>query len=299
MTTPDGDSKDLYDPEEVSAYWKRVHNLAAEGFSDQDDELLPVVADPGAPDWEKRYVANFQRKAFLRTLRRFPEVDGLRGLEFGCGTGRWVKILAARGASMVGIDISEDVIARNRLMIPGADFRCVDVTEEPPELEAYDFVLSITVLQHLPYEVQEKAFSALGAALKPQGSFVMLENIHDRARTVFPRSVDGWKSLAQSTGLRCTYARGYGFDVLPRLGRRALGFSGFRDRAKKGLSRLSPEALADATYERYVNSRRHRRYTHVFRPLVASSYVVEPLSQLLLPSRWATHCAFVFEKDGN
>lgn len=140
--------------------------------------------------------------------------------------------------------------------------------------------------------------AALSGALEPQGFFMMLENTHDRARTVFPRAIDGWKRLAADNGLMCTYTRGYGFDVLPRLGRQVLGFSGFRTKAKQGLSRLTPEELADATYERYVNSRRHRRYTYVFRPLVAASYVAEPFSQLMLPSRWATHCAFVFKKEG-
>lgn len=120
MTEPDKNSDEKYDQEQVSAYWKRVHNLAVEGFSDRNDELLPVVADPGAPDWEKRYVARFQNRAFLRTIRRFPGVSGLRGLEFGCGTGRWVKSLVHQGANMVGIDISEDVIKRNRNRYPGS-----------------------------------------------------------------------------------------------------------------------------------------------------------------------------------
>lgn len=291
-----GENPDLFSRHEVGTYWKRVHNLATERFAGRDHELLPVVAGPGAPDWEKRYVAHFQHKAMLRTLRHVPEVAGLRGLEFGCGTGRWVRLLAERGADMVGIDISEDVIERNRKAIPQAEFRCVDVTHEPVERESYDFVLSVTVIQHLPYEVQDEAVRALGDALKPGGIMVMLENIHDRARTVFPRSIDGWTALAARNGLERTHSGVFAFDVLPRLGRRLLGLSGFRNRAEEGLSKFSPEELAEATYERYKNAKQHRRYAYVFRPLVTASYIVEPVTRLILPSSWATHCGFVFKK---
>jgi SAM-dependent methyltransferase len=287
---------DLYDKEEVSTYWKRIHNLAVECFADREDELLPVVADPGTPDWEKRHVARFQRKAVLRSLRLVPDVAGLRGLEFGCGTGRWVRLLSGLGADMVGVDISEDVIERNQKLIPEAEFRCADITKDPPEEESYDLVISITVIQHLPYEEQEEVVRVLGESLKSGGVFLMLENIHDTARTVFPRSIGGWKGLALSHGLECTYSRGYGFDLLPRFGRRVLSFSGFRKKAMAALSNLSPEELAAATYDRYRNTRRHRRYAYVFRPMVAASYVVEPISQSIMPSSWATHCSFVFKK---
>lgn len=287
---------DPYDEEEASTYWKRVHNLAVEGFADREDELLPVVGDPGTPDWEKRYIARVQRKAVLRSLRHVPDVAGLRGLEFGCGTGRWVRLLSGRGADMVGVDISKDVIDRNQEAIPEAEFRCADITKDPPEARSYDFVLSVTVIQHLPYEVQDEVVRVLGESLKSGGSFLMLENIHDRARTLFPRSIGGWKGLALSHGLECTYSRGYGFDVLPRLARRVLSFSGFRNKAKASLSRLSPEELAAATYDRYRDTRRHRPYAYIFRPIVAASYVVEPISQAIMPSSSATHCSFVFKK---
>lgn len=286
----------LYTPEEATDYWRRVHALAADDFSEQDDELLPVVADPGTPDWEKRYVARFQHKAMLRTLRHAPKLSGLRGLEFGCGTGRWVRLLTGLGAEMVGVDISADVIERNRRVIDQAEFRCVDVTKEPPEPAAYDFVLSVTVVQHLPFDVQEAVVRVLSEALKPGGTFIMLENIHDRRRTVFPRSISGWKDLARANRLECTYVRGYGFDVLPRLGRRLLGVSGFGSKANVGWLQLSPEELAKTSYERYRTAKRWGRYSYVFRPLVAASYCLEPLSQVVMPSGWATHCAFVFEK---
>jgi len=286
-------SSNAYNASEVSEYWRKVHSLATRDASWSNDELLPVVADPGTPAWEKRYVAHFQRRAVIRTFRRGPDVAGLQGLEFGCGTGRWVRLLNDRGARMVGIDISEDVIQRNRKAMTGTEFRSVDITRDPLESRAYDFVLSVTAIQHLPYEVQEVVFRVLVESLKPGGWFLMLENIHDKARTVFPRRINGWRRLALSHGLRCTYSGGYGFDLLPRMGHALLNA---RTKVKGGSSAMGPDELANATYERYRSSKQQRRYGVVFRPLVTASYVVEPLSQWIIPSRWATHSAFIFRK---
>src|SRR5215203_6765141 len=45
---------------------------------------------------------------------RLPGVDGLQGLDIGCGEGHNTRLLARRGALMQGIDISEVFIQAAR-----------------------------------------------------------------------------------------------------------------------------------------------------------------------------------------
>lgn len=49
--------------------------------------------------------------AFLALL---PDVDGLTGLDLGCGEGHNTRLLAARGAAMVGVDIAPTFLAAAR-----------------------------------------------------------------------------------------------------------------------------------------------------------------------------------------
>src|SRR5262249_42452027 len=49
--------------------------------------------------------------AFLSVL---PAVDGLAGLDIGCGEGYNTRLLAERGARITGVDISEVFVAHAR-----------------------------------------------------------------------------------------------------------------------------------------------------------------------------------------
>src|SRR3954466_14039178 len=57
------------------------------------------------------YRARLNTPAFLAML---PDVAGLAGLDIGCGEGHNTRLLARRGARVVGIDIAETFIAYAR-----------------------------------------------------------------------------------------------------------------------------------------------------------------------------------------
>src|SRR5436305_13452051 len=63
-----------------------------------------------------------------------PQPDE-RILDLGCGTGHLTRQIADRGASVIGIDVSPDMVERARAQYPGLDFRLMDATnfhfEEP------------------------------------------------------------------------------------------------------------------------------------------------------------------------
>jgi malonyl-CoA O-methyltransferase len=47
-----------------------------------------------------------------------PDLQGLTVLDAGCGTGRYVRICADRGATVIGVDLSEAMLSRARAISP-------------------------------------------------------------------------------------------------------------------------------------------------------------------------------------
>jgi ubiquinone/menaquinone biosynthesis C-methylase UbiE len=80
-----------------------------------------------------------------------PDVAGRNVLDLGCGTGRWLACLLARGASsVVGIDLSRAMlsIARGRSAIRDR-LVLADGLQLPFQASAFDLVLSSFALNHI------------------------------------------------------------------------------------------------------------------------------------------------------
>src|SRR5688500_9847639 len=85
-----------------------------------------------APAWikEAREGRNPTREALLDApmLEACGSVDGLKVLDCGCGEGRFCRILANRGASVLGLDLCEPMITAARQLQSGRDeYRVADV----------------------------------------------------------------------------------------------------------------------------------------------------------------------------
>jgi SAM-dependent methyltransferase len=78
-------------------------------------------------------------------------------LDFGCGAGRLSQALAAHAGKVVGVDVSEPMLATARRLDRTAG-RCEFVHNDRPDLHrfedgTFDLVYSELVLQHLPADV--------------------------------------------------------------------------------------------------------------------------------------------------
>lgn len=65
-------------------------------------------------------------------------------MDFGCGVGRLTRALISRCDHVTGVDISETMLAHARRNVPDATFS----TTIPGD--AFDLVISLIVLQHVP-----------------------------------------------------------------------------------------------------------------------------------------------------
>lgn len=194
---------ELYTP---PLYWED----RARRFAGERDGLAAVCAY-GMPEFYNRAIDWEQRRALAPWLK---VSKGARVLDVGCGVGRWSRMLAARGAHVVGVDLSPTMIeqARERAAAQGVADRCrfavTDVTRFDLG-ERFDLVLGVTVLQHiLDPGAFRAALSAMAGHLAPDGRMVLLEAAPTTAisrcnSTVFmARHRDTYLDVIRSCGLK-------------------------------------------------------------------------------------------------
>jgi 2-polyprenyl-3-methyl-5-hydroxy-6-metoxy-1,4-benzoquinol methylase len=108
------------------------------------------------------------------------DVRGKRVLDFGCGAGENTALLALRGADVVGIDVSPELIAlaEKRCGLHGvkADLRVASCHETGLPDHSFDVVFGIAILHHLDLALSLKEASRL---LKPDGFCIFQEPIRD------------------------------------------------------------------------------------------------------------------------
>jgi SAM-dependent methyltransferase len=116
------------------------------------------------------------------TFGLLGDIRGLTVLDFGCGTGENSLLLARRGAHVIAVDISEDLIglARQRLEINGlpgaADFIVGSAHDLPLANGSVDMVVGIAVLHHLDLE---QASREVFRVLKDGGRAIFQEPVRD------------------------------------------------------------------------------------------------------------------------
>jgi len=96
-------------------------------------------------------------------------------LDVGCGRGTFARLLAERAGQVVGLDLSPSMIqvARARSeQYSNLRFEVADVNDWPLPPEAYDCIVSIATLHHLPLE---ETLARMGDALRPGGALLILD----------------------------------------------------------------------------------------------------------------------------
>lgn len=110
--------------------------------------------------------------------RLLGDVEGLSVADLGCGTGRHSLRLAAAGARVEAIDLSDEMLARARAK-PGAErvrFRAHDLARSLPFADAsFDRVVCGLVLDHVPG--LDRFFAETKRICSPDG-FVVVSVMH-------------------------------------------------------------------------------------------------------------------------
>ncbi|HEV7135125.1 MAG TPA: class I SAM-dependent methyltransferase [Steroidobacteraceae bacterium] len=170
MTTRAAAAAPGYRPAE---YWEeRARRFAVQG------DGLAAVCSYGMPRFYNGLIQFCQRRALEPWLKVSP---GTAVLDVGCGIGRWSRLLASRGASVTGIDLSPTMIAEagRRATASGLADRCRFLVQDSAALEVagpFDLILCVTVLQHmLDVGSLRSALRRMTHHLAPHGRLVVLE----------------------------------------------------------------------------------------------------------------------------
>lgn len=112
-------------------------------------------------------------------FRMLPSVEGLHGLDIGCGEGHNTRQLAARGARMSAVDIAGTVIGHARQAEAdrplGIHYQVASAKQLPFGDGQFDFVTAFMSLQDMPD--QHVAFREAWRVIRP-GGFLQFSITH-------------------------------------------------------------------------------------------------------------------------
>lgn len=101
--------------------------------------------------------------------------SGTCGLDFGCGTGRSTRFLRDQGFASIGVDISETMIDKARLLDPAGDYRLLSNGDcSVLKGSRFDVILAVFPFDNIPNEEKRTIFRSLARLLRPEGTIVML-----------------------------------------------------------------------------------------------------------------------------
>ncbi len=125
-----------------------------------------------ARQWAEKFYAGNENLPLLEDfMSRLP--DGARVLDLCCGTGYDSMRLSQMGASVVGIDLSEESIAIAKERNPGIPFYVHDMLENYSKIGKVDAIICLAGLVHLPAEKLRAAFERMAEVLGKDGSVLL------------------------------------------------------------------------------------------------------------------------------
>jgi SAM-dependent methyltransferase len=280
----------MYSPKE---YWS---SLAHDRNSRDASGFAPIL-HPLAPPWFNQLIDDLQFRAVRRALALAAIPRGARFLDVGCGTGRWVRRYGELGFSAVGVDATIGMLRIARTQGTSAPLTAGLAQCLPFSDAAFDCLSDITVVQHIPYELQSAALQEMVRVIKPGGRMILMEVICGRDPNVgedshvFPREPRNWVNEVERCG--ASLIAWFGQEFLPidrlfvRLAQSLFGRQGNLVKQVQSASRHSPSRESSIA---------QRVYWLVRQITVPFSVWTEPAAARICPAPLATHGVFVFRK---
>ena len=132
----------------VAARFDALHARFKPEVADDDPRVLGIVASLGP-------------------------LTGRRVLDLGCGKGRFARVLAARGARVVGLDVSAAMLAGAGRA--GLDRVLGSARRLPFGGSSFDAAIAVEVFEHLEPRVIDDACREVTRVLRPGGLFVLVD----------------------------------------------------------------------------------------------------------------------------
>ena len=148
-----------------------------------DEKTAARYWEGNAEAWTRLARAGYDvYREFLNTpwfFEMLPDVEGLRGLDIGCGEGHNTRLLAERGARVHAIDVAKTFIRHARdaeQQRPlGIEYQVASACALPFSDEHFDFAVALMSLIELPEP--EQAIREAHRVIRP-GGFLQLSITH-------------------------------------------------------------------------------------------------------------------------
>ena len=148
-----------------------------------------VELAPGRYDWAVRVMTGGRVDRIKDRISAYVR-RGDRVLDVGCGTGTLALRCLARGASVVGLDISDHMLANARQRADRAGFgsRLTLVRDSVTQLgrhfedRTFDVITCTLVLGEFPREYLEQILGACGRMLAPGGRLLIADEVWPESR---------------------------------------------------------------------------------------------------------------------
>lgn len=208
--------------DQLAEHWESLARRAG-------DSEHEAVCYPGAPDFLNSYVDRSQRRAVEPLLGLVGPLAGSKALDVGCGTGRWSRLLSARGADVLAVDRSITMLEVAARRTPDVRFARMEATSLAVPADQIDLAIEVTVIQHLLPEDQLTAMREIVRVVKPGGFVISLDivgraNAFDASHGTYPRPRREWIDLWRQAGAepRATRGQDFGYPLaVLRLRRRS------------------------------------------------------------------------------
>ena len=111
-------------------------------------------------------------RADIDVLADLVPLDGREVVDVGCGNGALMRALAARGASVVGVEVTAEAVARAG---EGCVLGRADALPLPDA--SVDACVLMRSLHHVPAEAMPRAFTECARVLRPGGAMYVAEPV--------------------------------------------------------------------------------------------------------------------------
>jgi SAM-dependent methyltransferase len=138
------------------------------------------------------YMADWERMHLQRLIPALFPAGAARYLDFACGTGRILGVVAPFAREVVAVDVSPSMIEQARQRVPKAQFQLRDLTTDPVDLGSFELMTAFRFFGNAQDELRDKVLAALVARLAPGGRLVINNHRNPRAlHAVFDKLTGG------------------------------------------------------------------------------------------------------------
>jgi tRNA (cmo5U34)-methyltransferase len=141
-------------------------------------------------------------------------VEARTVLELGVGTGETARRVMPRHpeATLLGIDSSEEMLARARETLPEADLQLARL-EDPLPSGPFDLVVSALAVHHLDPDGKRDLFRRIANVLRPGGRFVLADVVVPEREEDVVTPIDGVYDLPDRVDDQLEWLRAAGLDA--------------------------------------------------------------------------------------